>query len=100
MEKCAVILNGNDVVKVSNLKRKYNKIINNPDIKILTECSEDKLEECYIYWKQITKKEETEEEIKKYFYKNDRGETIISIYPTLEKLKNVIKDYESFVRQN
>ena len=35
MKKCAIILNGNDVVKVTNLKRKYDKFINNPDIKIL-----------------------------------------------------------------
>ena len=50
MKKCAIILNGSDVVKVSNLKRKYNKFVNNPDIKILEECDEDQLDEKYDYW--------------------------------------------------
>ena len=60
MNKCAVILNGSDVVKVTNLKRKYNKFVNNPDIKILEECDEDQLENIYSYWclKYSSKKEE------------------------------------------
>ena len=49
MKKCAVILNGSDVVKVLNLKRKYDKFVNNPTIKILEECDEEKLEESGLF---------------------------------------------------
>lgn len=45
MKQCAVVLNGNDVIKVSNLKRKYDKIKNNPNMKILEECDMDMLDE-------------------------------------------------------
>ena len=46
MKQCAaIVLNGSDIIKVSNLKRKYNKIINNPNMKILEECSIEKLDE-------------------------------------------------------
>ena len=44
MKQCAVVLNGNDVVKVSNLKRKYDKIMNNPNMKILEECDMEMLD--------------------------------------------------------
>ena len=50
MKQCAVVLNGNDVVKVSNLKRKYDKIMNNPNMKILEECDMEMLDEKYNYW--------------------------------------------------
>ena len=56
MKQCAIILNGSDVVKVANLKRKYNKLVNNPEIKILEECDEDSLEERYSYWNLKYKK--------------------------------------------
>ena len=102
MKKCAFVLNGNDIVKVSNLKRKYNKFINNPDVKILEECNE-LLEERYNYWCQQYKKEVTEDtSIKKYYFKNPKtGHTITSIYPTLEHLKSYtnIEDWE-FIKEN
>ena len=50
MKQCAVVLNGNDVVKVSNLKRKYDKIMSNPNMKILEECDKEMLDEKYNYW--------------------------------------------------
>lgn len=97
MKQCAIILNGNDVVKVSNLKRKYNKIINNPRIQILEECDADRLDEKYDYWnrtlnhKEIT---ESENEIVLHHYKNFKtGYTITSIYDDIECLKTVTKDW-------
>lgn len=64
MKQCAVVLNGNDVVKVSNLKRKYDKIMNNPNMKILEECDMEMLDEKYNYWNR-TLNRNTEEEKKK-----------------------------------
>lgn len=97
MKQCAIILNGNDVVKVSNLKRKYNKIINNPRIQILEECDADRLDEKYDYWyrtlnhKEIT---EVENKIVLHHYKNFKtGYTITSIYDDMEHLKTVTKDW-------
>ena len=89
MKKCAIILNGNDVVKVTNLKRKYDKFINNPDIKILEECDEDVLDEKFDYWKRTInyKPQDNNEEIKKYYWKNIKtGESITSIYPHLNNI--------------
>jgi hypothetical protein len=95
MKKCAIILNGNDVVKVTNLKRKYNKLINNPDIKILEECDESELEDKFNYWKENTefKQEEPISEIPKYYFKNIiNNHTITSIYPELNYIpKNTNK---------
>lgn len=101
MKKCAIILNGSDVVKVSNLKRKYNKFVNNPDIKILEECDEDQLEEKYIYWcKTINYKEiEQEESNQFYYFKNNKtGHTITSIYNHLNNIPNINKeDWKSII---
>lgn len=101
MKKCAIILNGSDVVKVSNLKRKYNKFVNNPDIKILEECDEDQLEEKYNYWyKTINYKEiEQEEPNQFYYFKNNKtGHTITSIYNHLNNIPNINKeDWKSIV---
>ena len=86
MNKCAVILNGSDVVKVTNLKRKYNKFVNNPDIKILEECDEDQLENIYSYWclKYSSKKEEPADKPLKYHWRNKiNGWTRHSINPEL-----------------
>lgn len=87
MKKCAIILNGSDVVKVSNLKRKYNKLINNPDVKILEECDEHELEDRYNYWRQNTSKEcinEPSERILQYHWRNKiTGWTRHSINPEL-----------------
>lgn len=100
MKQCAIILNGNDVVKVSNLKRKYNKIINNPRVQILEECDSDQLDEKYDYWnrtlnhKEIT---EAENEIVLHHYKNSKtGFTITSIYDDIERLKTVTKDWMDY----
>lgn len=95
MKKCAIILNGSDVVKVSNLKRKYNKFVNNPDIKILEECDEDQLDEKYNYWQQTVnyKTPETEENLLKYHWKNKiTGHTITSIYNHLDNIPNINKE--------
>lgn len=95
MKKCAVILNGNDVVKVSNLKRKYNKFVNNPEIKILEECDEDQLEEKYAYWQRTInyKEEEKEEQTKFYYFRDTKtGYTITSIYPHLNNIPNINKE--------
>lgn len=86
MKKCAVILNGSDVVKVSNLKRKYDKFVNNPTIKILEECDEEELEEKYSYWCQTvdTKPKEPTESLLKYHWRNKiTGWTRHSINPEL-----------------
>lgn len=86
MKKCAVILNGNDVVKVLNLKRKYDKFVNNPTIKILEECDEEELEEKYSYWCQAVnnKPKEQTESLLKYHWRNKiTGWTRHSINPEL-----------------
>lgn len=95
MKQCAIILNGNDVVKVSNLKRKYNKFVNNPDVKILEECDADQLDERYNYWcRTITHVENKQEEnIKLYYFKNVKTKhTITSIYPHLNNIPNLVKE--------
>lgn len=61
MKQCAVVLNGNDVIKVSNLKRKYDKIKNNPNMKILEECDMDMLDEKYSYWNRTLNRNPEEE---------------------------------------
>lgn len=91
MKKCAVILNGNDVVKVSNLKRKYDKFVNNPDIKILEECNEDELEDKYDYWRRTINhsSEKPSEKLLKYHWRNKiTGWTRHSIYPELGRDAN------------
>lgn len=85
MKQCAIILNGKDIVKVANLKRKYNKFVNNPDVKILEECDEDQLEEKYKYWCHTVKPdEEPAEKPLKYHWRNKfTGWTRHSINPQL-----------------
>lgn len=104
MEQCAIVLNGTDVIKVSNLKRKYNKILNNPNMRILEECSKNELDEKYNYWNRILAKntaEEKSEEIKLYHFKNPKTDcTITSIYPDLEQCKSYIKDWNEYERCN
>ena len=87
MKQCAIILNGNDVVKVANLKRKYNKLVNNPEIKILEECDEDTLKERYLYWNLKLKNNDSNESSEKplkYHWRNKiTGWTRHSINPEL-----------------
>ncbi|MGM9532186.1 hypothetical protein [Intestinibacter sp.] len=93
MEQCAIVLNGTDVIKVSNLKRKYNKIINNPEMKILEECSKEELEDRYLYWKDKYKAiEEESEEVKKYYFSDGKGSVIVSIYPNLDNIPGINKE--------
>lgn len=97
MKKCAVILNGNDVVKVGNLPRKYSKFVNNPDIKILEECNKDELEEKYNYWHRTINynniQEKEENSVKLYHFKNVvTGWTITSIFPQLKYIPESEKD--------
>lgn len=95
MKKCAIILNGNDVVKVTNLPRKINKFANNPEIKILEECDADQLDDKYNYWCRTlnTNQVEQEEDIKFYYFRNTKtGHTITSIYPHLDNIPKLIKE--------
>ena len=99
--EAAVVLNGNDVIKISNLKRKYDKIINNPNMKILEECNMDMLDEKYSYWNRTISKGESseEDEVKTYHFKNPKtGYTITSIKPDLEHLKSCTKDWMDYVK--
>lgn len=102
MKQCAVVLNGNDVVKVSNLKRKYDKIMNNPNMKILEECDMEMLDEKYNYWNRTLNRnteEEKKEEAKMHHFKNPKTEcSITSIYPDLEECKSYIKDWMDYVK--
>ena len=99
MERCAIIRNGKDIVKVSNLKRKYQKLISNPNITILEECTPELLEEKYNYWvEKYALNDITNEDIEdvKYYFLNDKtGETITSIYP---ELGDYIKDRNDYRR--
>ena len=103
MKQCAVVLNGNDVVKVSNLKRKYDKIMSNPNMKILEECDKEMLDEKYNYWNRTLNRnieEEKNEEAKLYHFRNPKtGYTVTSIYPDLERCKSYIKDWMDYVKQ-
>lgn len=102
MKQCAVVLNGNDVVKVSNLKRKYDKIMNNPNMKILEECDMEMLDEKYNYWNRTLNRnteEEKKEETKMHHFKNPKtGCSITSIYLDLEECKSYIKDWMDYVK--
>lgn len=101
MKKCAIILNGNDVVKISNLKRKYDKLTNNPDIKILEECDEDQLEDKYDYWKRTLNHKELEENetgLRYHWINRKTGETITSIYPHLNNIPFLkLEDWEQII---
>lgn len=68
MKKCAVILNGDDVVKVTNFPRKYNKLTSNPRVKILEECEPNEIENRFIYWKESYIPEEKPKEIDPFTY--------------------------------
>ena len=102
MKQCAVVLNGNDVIKVNNLKRKYDKIVNNPNMKILEECDMEMLDEKYNYWNKTLDKEieEVENSVKLYHFKNPKTrETISTIYSTLECSKTYINDWRNYVNE-
>lgn len=102
MKQCAIVLNGNDVIKVSNLKRKYNKIISNPNMKILEECELSEIDDKYDYWNRTLNRDvekELEEESKLYYFKNHKtGHTIVSIYPCIDNLKTCVKDWKDYER--
>jgi len=104
MKQCAIVLNGNDVIKVSNLKRKYDKIINNSNMKILEECDKDELDEKYEYWNRTLNRNTKEEEIlesRLYRYVNPKTKcTILSIYSDLEQCKSYIRDWNEYERIN
>lgn len=102
MKQCAVVLNGNDIVKVSNLKRKYDKIMSNPSMKILEECDKEMLDEKYNYWNRTLTRnieEEKNEETRLHHFRNPKtGCTIASIYLDLEKCKSYVKDWMDYVK--
>lgn len=98
MNEGVIILNGTQVQKIKKNK-KFFKILNNPNIKILEECTLEKLEDKFRYWKNILEKPETENtnSVLKYIFKNKgTGETIVSIYDNLDNLKHLIniEEYE------
>lgn len=97
MKQCAIILNGKDIVKVANLKRKYSKFENNPNIKILEECDEDQIEDRYMYWNSVkTHDEQPAEKLLKYHWRNKiTGWTRHSIYPYLGDT-NDLDEWESY----
>ena len=97
MNECAILLNGNQVTKIVK-NRKFSKILNNPNIKILEECSKEELEDKYLYWKDKYKViEEESEEVKKYYFINGR-ETIVSIYPNLDNIPGINKEEWHVIR--
>lgn len=102
MKQCAIVLNGNDVIKISNLKRKYDKIVNNPNMKILEECDKDVVDEKYEYWNRILNRNTKEEEIaesKLHHFINPKTKcTILSIYSDLEQCKSYIRDWNEYER--
>lgn len=102
MKQCAIVLNGNDVIKISNLKRKYDKIVNNPNMKILEECDKDVVDEKYEYWNRILNKNTKEESVlesRLYRYVNPKTKcTILSIYSDLEQCKSYIRDWNEYER--
>lgn len=98
MKQCAIVRNGNDIVKVSNLKRKYNKIINNPNMQILEECDLEELEEKFAKWNMPKTVEASNIETKYYFKNAITGHTIISIYDTLDHLEGTIENWRDYER--
>lgn len=92
MKQCAVVLNGNDIVKVSNLKRKYKKIIANSNMRILEECNLNELD--YLYNKYVNDKVDDyeDEDVTKlhHFINTNTNEIISSIYNNLNNLKDII----------
>ena len=100
MKEGAIVLNGVQLVKIVKNK-KFNKLVNNPNMKILEECSMEMLDEKYNYWKNLLNREVEKEieETKMYHFKNSKtGETIDSIYPSLDKLRQDIKDIDAYDR--
>lgn len=82
MKQCAIVRNGSDIIKVVNLKRKYNKIINNPIMEIIEECSLDDLESRFKFYTSKPEIEEYNDDIKLYYYKDLSNNTrLCSIYP-------------------
>lgn len=96
MKDCAIILNGNDVIKVTNLKRKYKKLVNNPNIVILEEVDKEDLDLRYSYWKEIKSKRTyiDDEKTTLYLYRDSLGHEVISIYDNLNNLQNVLNTDE------
>lgn len=105
MKEGAIVLNGVQLVKTIKNK-KFNKLVNNPNIKILEECNLDELDSKYDYWERTLnyKKEgleEQERESKFYHFRNKKtGCTIISIYPNLDNIKSYCKDWMDYERDD
>ena len=72
--EAAIVLNGNQVQKIIKNKKFY-KIVRNPNIKILEECSKELLDEKYDYWYRLLNRDPEEEKIEesKFFnFKNPK----------------------------
>lgn len=105
MKEGAIILNGVQLVKTVKNK-KFNKLVNNPNIKILEECNLDELDSKYDYWERTLnykkeRLEEQERESKLYHFRNPKtGCSITSIYPTLDNIKSYCKDWMDYERDD
>lgn len=53
VKDCAVALQGEVLIKIHNYLEQKATISNNPEIKILQDCTEDWLDENYDYWNRI-----------------------------------------------
>lgn len=99
MKQCAIVRNGTDIVKVTNLKRKYKKIQENPDMEILEECDKSEVDALYEKYKSENTSEEyvnnvdNNFEYKSYWWKRDTGEWICSIYTESEMMLIHLTDH-------
>lgn len=99
--EAAIVLNGSQVQKIVKNKKFY-KIVRNPNIKILEECSKELLDEKYDYWYRLLNRDPEEEKIEesKFFnFKNPKtGCTILSVHSDLKYCKHYIKDWKDYER--
>jgi hypothetical protein len=85
----AILLIGNDVIKVSNLK--YFKL--NKDAIILEKCSKDQLQDKYNYWYNTINYKNIKLNDLKYCFKNIKtGDVIYSMYDNLNNIPQINKD--------
>lgn len=77
MKKCAVILKGDEIVKIYNYPTQYKALQADPNIIIYEECDEDRLDEKAAYWERIinydpVKEREKEQQVQLIITKNKR----------------------------
>lgn len=97
-----IFKHNNKVYQCMSLDKKLKKLrINKDDIDILFEgeLTKDELETKFLEMTKEIKVVEEEDDIKKYYFKNRiNNSIIISIYPTLDNLRDVINinDYDLY----